>query len=328
MFNREEFDVREAAVIGLTSVIAFLGVYLSPVTMENILNLRIDSILQPSLAFLALLILPSTYASYISTERFRAESFASFVVIPAAFLGGLVVVAIAIPLGTLFASYKSRSVFNGKNYFWTYFKSGAAIVTMLALVGGLYAGLTIMNDASTRGKVRDAVSEEVTDTALETVNESFTGSTGSILAQQKDYIVGLSTRLAENTSRSSIIATGKLVMANVNGSGSFSDSQKALLGNSFSKAESSIPERLSNEINTRIEAEMDERLKEARPDQSEMVDVVESRVSKALDPLFGNKRLLGVVSFLVVASIILLFRIPAEILAGWTGYLIKTLRSN
>ncbi|MDY6771029.1 MAG: hypothetical protein SV186_03675 [Candidatus Nanohaloarchaea archaeon] len=324
----EEFSFGDAAILAILTFIGIIGVYLSSLTTDSLINLRFDAILDPSLAYLALLVFPVAWVANMSFERFRTESLAAFIVLPGVFRGGVFAVfCLGFPLAVVFASYMARSVFNGKNYFWTCFKTGSAIVMVLGVVFASVGAYSMAQDADMRETVRGAVADKVTDRALEAVNATVNSGSGqTLMAEQRQLVVELSSRVASNVSTATLqaarIAVFRATKQADGTAAEFKPTQINLLNRTFEQLQTSLPSRLSDRISGRVGERMDERIEQVQPSKKNIRQDVRARIDSGLSVVFDDTRLLAALTFIVLLSLIYTFKIPFELLTGMVGYLI------
>jgi hypothetical protein len=294
---------QELLLIVATSIIALLGVFFSPLSVDAFVDLELGTLLKPSLGLLLLLIAPAAYTATISTEKFRKESLVALVVFPVVFLGDVMAIAgVVVPLSAIFASYVSRSKFNGKNYFWTFYKAGSSVALVLALVSASLGAFMVAQDGDFRGRLRTAVTGEATEKAETVVDESVGAG-----ASQVSTIV-------QNSSSAAISITQQRVLTAAQQSGDFSSEQMQFLQQEFQNASQEVPTQVSDQFAGGIEQAQE---------SGAVSSPVKKGVSGALDLVFERKGMLAVAVFMTLLSFGLFLKIPFGLfgaLVGWTFY--------
>ncbi len=144
--------------------IGVLGVVLSPLSGDVLRTLDVWALADPSILFLGLLVVPVAYLSVISTARFRWESLGSLVAVTGVVFGDVVALAaVLVPALVVLSSYKARSVFNGKNYFWTYFSTGGTLIVVLSLFLAAGTGYMVYTDTAVQQQMKDAATERAVE---------------------------------------------------------------------------------------------------------------------------------------------------------------------
>lgn len=164
-----EVTVEPVSMLGVlaVTVAGVLGIVLSPLSGSVLRTMDVWALADPSLLYLGLLLVPVVHVSVISTERFRWESLVSLLAVPGLVLGDAVALAsVMVPLLVLISSYKARSVFNGKNYFWTYFRTGGTLIVILSLSLGAATGYTVYADDTVQNDMKDAVEDRAVEAAV------------------------------------------------------------------------------------------------------------------------------------------------------------------
>lgn len=326
----DDLHPRTAALMGAAGVVGFLALVMSPLRLRVVTDLAFGSLLQPSLALVLLAAVPSLVVAALSLEQFRVESLVGLVFL----LGGLVssralFFGLFVSLSMVFSSYKARSVYNGKNEFWTLFSIAGSAVFLLALIMGLFVGQTFYTDTGARQDFQDAMLGEVTDQAMTAVNATLGGGGGSsLLDQQQGSLARIIERAARNTSRLSVVATRRTVMSQVDRAneefGLFSDQgERQLLVNSFDTAETEIPPRVADRVGAQFNASVAEQ--SLAPSEDQLRQDVRGRAERLFNIVFEDPRRLAVMGFFMVFSTMMFLKLPLALLSAvlaWAGLLV------
>jgi len=323
-----DVSVGDAAILAVLTVIGVLGFYLSPIDTGTLTSLAFGEFLSVSLLFLALMVLPIAWIANMSFERFRIESLAAFLVLPGVFRGGVfAVVCLGLPVAVVFASYLTRSTYNGRNPFWTCFKAGASLVTVMALLMGTAGAYSMATDQAMRDTVRQGVTERVADRATEVANDTLNGGEGAG-GQQQQLLVTMTSQVARNVSASTIVVSRRSVEATMDqldgSSEAFSSTQRTVISQTFDRLEQQAPQNISQQVADRIEQRF-ENQGGLQPSEDQLEDEVRDRVDAGLDTVFEDRRALSAMTFVMILSLVYALKIPFELLGGIVGYLLYRL---
>lgn len=316
----DEMDAVTMLQLCIAALIGFLGLALSPLRMEVVTALEPMALVTPSIVFILLGAVPALTAAMLSLDRFRYETFATAVFL----LGGLVsgrelFFGLFVFLSSVFASYKARSIYNGKNTFWTLFSVSGSTVFLLALVMGLFVGHTFYTDDGARDSFQSSLTGEVTDQAIVAVNATLNGDSGSLMSQQQGSLVSLIGQTSRNTSRLSIMSTRQTVMGQVDRAqdqfGLFSDEgEYQLLVNSFDAAEDEIPPRIADRIESNLNSTMAET--SLQPTEDQLRQDVRGRAQDLFDMVFDDPGRMAAFGFIMTFSSIVLLKLPLAAVFG------------
>jgi len=313
-----ETDAVAALQLFVGGLVGFLGLALSPLGMDVVTALEPTALLTPSILFLLLAPVPALVAATLSFHQFRRESLVTAVFL----LGGLVsgralFFALFILLSSVFASYKARSIFNGRNTFWCLFSISGSTVFLLALTMGLFVGTTFYTDGGARSTFQSSLAEDVTDQAVVAVNATLNGDSGSSVSKQQEAVVGLIQMTARNTSQLTVRSTRQTVMSQVDRAqqqfGLFNDEgEYQLLVNSFDGAEDQIPDRVADRIGDNINASMAGSA--LQPSEDQLRQDVRGRAQDLFDLVFDEPRRMAAFGFIMTFSSLVLLKLPLALM--------------
>ncbi len=324
----DEFSTGDAIILAVLTVAGVAGFHLSPVDAAALVGLEFEAIFSISILFLAGMALPIAWIATMSFDGMRKESLASFIVLPGIFRGGLFgLVCVGLPVAVVFASYVARSTYNGRNPFWTCFKAGASIVTVFAILLATVGAYTIMYEEGIRQDVRDGVLDRVTDRAVDVANETLNGANGtSAVEQQQDVFVSQASRLSQNVSETTILASQRTItrqMDRYEGTRyEFSSEQRTVIDQTFTALQAQLPGNISGQVADRVEERFDSGTGLQPSDEQ-----VRGRVDAGLDTVFGDTTTLAGMTFVVLLSLVYSLKIPFELFSGTLGYLLHRVAS-
>lgn len=324
-----DVSVGDAVILAVLTVVGVIGFYLSPVDTRVLTSLAFGDLLSASTVFIITMVFPIAWVANMSFERFRVESLAAFLVVPGVFRGGLfAVVCLGLPVAVVFASYIARSTYNGKNPFWTCFKTGASLVTVLAILTATSGAYSMATDQDMRDTVRQGVADRVADRATEVANETLNGEGNGAVEQQRQMFVTMTSQVARNVSSSTILVSRRSVVATMDQlegtSEAFSSTQRTVLSQTFDRLEQELPGNISGQVGERVEQRFEDQ-GGFRPSSGQLEEEVEGRVDAGLDAIFEDRRALAGMTFVVVLSLVYALKIPFELLGGVFGYLLYRL---
>ncbi len=314
-------DIKDAVLVALSAAVAVVAVFFFPLGLDNISSLDFGPLLSPSSLLIAFIALPVAYAASISLDGFKKESLFAFLVLPAfAAEGKIAVAAVAVPISTLYASYRSRSIYNGRNKRWTLYRSGGAIVLSFAVATGIGLAYTATSDTGFTADLQNATTEEVVSQTSDIAGESVTG----IQQQQKEQAMRLAKSLGMSAATMAIEETEKDVVQRMERSGSFSSSQQQVILQAFATAKTNVPIQVANNLTRTVEN---------RFNQTEIADgeiggisgTVESTASSVTDPIFQNRKIVAVGLFMASLSFLYMLKIPFQLLTLLFGSLLLLL---
>jgi hypothetical protein len=339
---------RDTASITVLSIIGAFGISMSGVSVSKAVEGGMLSLISPDLVFLVLVALPVVYSTAISLQGFRKEAFASFIVLPGFVLGGrMEIAAIGVPLAVLLTAYISRSVYNDRNYYYTFYRASGSMVFIFALVSALIVGHGIYTDSEVRDSIQQRIAGETTDLALATVNGSLptTGAAGggnggsideAMLEQQKKRILDWSETVAHNSSTLTLIMTQRQMMSRVREEDIFTTQHEQILSQEFQQARNEIPPLVAGNVTERTRQRLDQQLstdsidiggdgQDQQQDQGTglgMRDMVKDQVNTLLDTVFHFKAGIAALIAVTVFSTIMIFKLPVGFVLGFVGYII------
>jgi hypothetical protein len=324
-----DVSVGDAVILAVLTIVGIMGFYLSPVDTGTLTSLAFGDLLSVSTMFLAALVFPIAWIANMSFERFRIESLAAFLVLPGVFRGGLfAVVCLGLPIAVVFASYLARSTYNGKNPFWTCFKAGASLVTVMAVLMATAGAYSMATDQDMRDTVRQGVTDRVADRATEVANETINGGGDGALEQQQQMLVTMTSQVARNVSASTILFSRRSVTATMDQldgtSEEFSSTQRTVIAQTFDRLDQQVPQNISRQVTDRIEQRFEDQ-GGLQPSEGQLEDEVRDRVDAGLDAIFEDRRALAGMTFVMVLSLVYALKIPFELLGGVFGYLLYRL---
>lgn len=303
----------DLAIVAALSLAAVAPLFVFDPAVAHVTGGDVIPLLRGAAPLLFLLPLPAAYVASISRDGFRVESLAAVVILPLGVFGlRFTAVAAGLVLGLPLVSYKARSIYTGDNAFWTWFKSSAALVTVLAVVLGISAAYAYNTSPALRQDVQGNVTDRAVGTATQFVDLSQEGLS-------PDRITGATARLARNISSTSLALTEKTVFAAVEEDGTFSDGQRQVLRDAFTQAEEEIPGQLSQQAQQRVTNQLagGENVQRSLI-RSRMGPIVE-RLSKPTPPVLA-------LIFFTVLSLAYLVKFPVALLGGVYGLGFRRLR--
>lgn len=322
-----EQDLDPVVVINVVvaGLVGFIGLVLSPIDVGTIATLSYERLLAPSMVFALLAPVPGMVVGAVSLEGFRRESLLSLPLLGTGIISGrLFFIALFIAGSMIFASYKARSVYNGRNRFWSLFSVAGSIVFVLALVLGLFVGHTLLVQEDTRQEFRTSLTGEITNRTLVAVNATFNGDGQSVGESQQESIVRIVTTVSRNTSALTVQATEQLVMTRVQRAserfGKFDATEQQVLRGGFESAGQELPQQIAGRIRDRTNASMSGR--SLRPSGDRLRQDVKGRVGGLLDLLFEEPRRVAAFGFVMVFSPLLMLKLPLSILFAGLAWVV------
>lgn len=322
----EDLSFGDAVILALLTVIGVVGFYLSPVDAETLVMLDFGALVSPAMLFTGFFVLPIAWVANMSFERFRIESLAAFLVLPGVFRGGLfAVVCLGLPIAVVFASYLARSTYNGKNPFWTCFKTGSSLVMVMAILMASAGAYAMATDQGMRDTVRSSVTDRIADRATVVANETLNSEDGDAAQRQRDMIVSMIARISRNVSATTILSSRRSIevsMDQLDGTPqSFTSTQRTVISQTFDQLGDRLPQNISQQVANRVEQQLEDQ-EGLRPSGDELEEEVRNRIDAGLDALFDRGMALVGVTFVMVLSLVYTLKIPFELLAGVLGYLL------
>ncbi len=313
--QRLGLDLRLTALVALCSVVAMAPLFRVSLTMDLFLGMAFAPLLNEVLPVLALVPLPAAVIAATSKERFRRESLGTLAALGFVGQGPLFkAVAAGLVVGGIFTSYKAKSVFNGHNTGWTYFKATGSTLTFIAIATGLMLASVYAGSPEFREDLQASMTDQTIDIATEYTELAGMGGTGDTGAVQEDTIDRFATRLAENVSAASIVATEQLVLQTAEQSGSFDGEQQLILRSAFSDARRTIPQNISEQAADQLQTAIGRTGDTGEPQEMGVAEMVRPQVRGFLDNIVEPTREMQAVVFFAVFSLVIVFKIPFEML--------------
>lgn len=327
------FSIRSAAVVAALSLIAMLPVFQLDLSLQQLFAVNPLPLLQSLLPLFLTLPLPAAYITLISKKRFRKEALGTTVVLPIAVLGQLFTVfAAGIVLGSIFVSYKAKSVYNGRNVNWMHFRAAGGMIVLIAVVAGLVAASFYSSTQPFRADIRGNITQESVDMAMDYAETAGVGgqqpqSTGA-QAQQLTNLVG---PLASNLSTASIRSTETVVFGAVQqtrdrDSSKFDASERTVLRTAFDTAENQVPSTVRQQAEQTMQQQLQKMGGAAEVKKETLRSMVTPRVRKVVNRIITDSQAMTAVAFVSAFSVVMLFKLPFAFLSALYAAIIGHIR--
>jgi hypothetical protein len=331
------FSIRSTAAVAGLSLIAMLPVFQLDLSLRQLFAMNPVPFIRSLLPVLLTLPLPAAYIALISKRRFRKEALGTAVVLPFALLGQLFTVfAAGMVLGSLFVSYKGKSVYNGRNVNWMHFRAAGGMIVLTAVVAGLVAASFYSNTAPFREDIRGNITQESVDMAMDYAETAGVGGdevqpeSTDAQAQQLTSLMG---PLAANLSVASIRSTETIVFRAVQetrnrDSSKFDASERTVLRTAFDTAENQVPSTVQQQAEQTMQRQLQEMDGAADVKQDTLRSMVTPRVRKVVNRIITDSEAMTAVAFVSASSIVMLFKLPyAFVGALYAAIIGRVLRS-
>lgn len=327
-------DVRDTAVIAVLSLAAMVPVYRLDPSLQYLFGDGIVAFLRSLLPVLLALPLPAAYIAIISKKRFRKEIVGTLVTVPLALLGTrFAVFAAGVVLGSVLVSYKSKSLYNGRNTNWVHFKAAGSMVLLLAIAAGLATASLYSGTPAFREDIRGNITEESVDVALEYADTAGIGGGQEQAAdQQLQQMTGMIGPLTANLSTVSIRSTEAVVFQAVQktreqDSSKFDADERTILRTAFETAENQVPSQIRDQAETMIQEQFQGLDAGAEDIEEEALkQMVTPRVRRVVNELITDSPGMVAAAFIGAFSVVMLFKLPFKFLSVLYAAILARLR--
>lgn len=318
------WDAGALAGVVVTTLAAMIGLFMVDLSSEALITLDYGGLVGSVITLLVLLPLPAAFIAHISHSGFRREALATVIALPFGLLGlKFAAFAAGLVLGGLMVSYKAENLWQDGNTFWTGWKASGGAVTMLAIVLGLAVAFTYQGSATFREDVRGELTNVTTDVATEQINLTQQG----VVDQQTEALVTSAGTVAENASTAAIILTTNQVLTAVQDDGSFSPTQQNLLISEFGTARDDIPPQIGQQTRDAVRQQVEANQGGLVPVQ-DTADMIADQTRRMLRQFGQPSPPVFAVIVLMVASVVLMFKLPFSLIAGLYAVLISVVMAR
>lgn len=328
------FDIRTGIIVAVLSLLPIIMLHQVSVSVELLFAMQFEPLLNEVIPLLLAFPVPAAFIASISKERFRWECLGTAAAFIFAGQGQEFMAAAAgMVLGGVFVSYKAKSIFNGHNTGWTFFKATGSMLTILALAIAFSTSSFYMDTPAFRTDIQRALTDQTVDIAVEHANlaelANTGGNTDALEAMQTGLAADLIGTLAENLSRTTVQATEVVVFSEVEQSGEFDAQELAVLDDAFTRADEQIPAAVSTQaeewLSEDIGATSVGDTGQSAEDES-IKQLITPQVRTFVNDIVSASPETQAIVFVATFSLIMLFKIPFELIGALYASLLSWIR--